>query len=186
MDVIYYVATSLDGYIATPDGGVEWLMPFEKSGEDYGYAEFYASVDALLMGSATYEKALSFGDWPYGGKPCRVFSNRALTVPSPDVLMTDAAPKEVLNALSRSGCQRAWLVGGGALAASFRQQGLISEYIVSVIPVILGGGIPLFAPGGRPDNLNLLESKTYSTGVVQLRYSPVSLSVPQRDSGDGR
>lgn len=186
MDVIYYVAASLDGYIATPDGGVEWLKPFENSGEDYGYAEFYTSVDALLMGSATFEKTLSFGDWPYGGKPCRVFSTRALTVPSPDVVMTSVSPKEALNTLSRTGCRRVWLVGGGALAALFRQQGLISEYIVSVIPVILGGGITLFATGGRPDSLNLLESKTYSTGVVQLRYAPVSLSFPQRDPGDGR
>jgi len=171
MEVIYYVAASLDGYIATPDGGVDWLAPFENSGEDYGYAEFYASVDALLMGRATYEKTLSFGAWPYEGKPCRVFSRQTLAVPSPDVLISAAAPENVLHSLVQSGCRRAWLVGGGSLAAAFRQEGLLSEYIVSVIPVILGGGIPLFSPRGHSERLNLLESKSYTDGVVQLRYT---------------
>ena len=68
-EVVYYVAASLDGYIATPDGGVEWLAPFEGTGEDYGYAKFYTSVDAVLLGRKTFEKSLSFGEWPYPGNP---------------------------------------------------------------------------------------------------------------------
>lgn len=186
MEIIYYVASSLDGYIATPDGSVAWLAPLENASEDYGYAQFYASVDALLMGSSTYEKTLSFGAWPYEGKPCRVFSQRELAVPSPDVAITVAAPEDVLHSLSCSGYQRAWLVGGGKMASSFRQEGLISEYIVSIIPVILGGGIPLFAPQRLPDRLNLLESKTYPEGLVQLRYAPVSSTVTRGDEGEVR
>ncbi len=65
-EVVYYVAMSLDGCIATADGGVEWLAPFESGGEDRGYVDFYSSIDSLLMGSRTYEQILSFGDWPYG------------------------------------------------------------------------------------------------------------------------
>ena len=68
-EIVYYVATSIDGYIASPDGSVEWLSPYEGKGEDYGYTEFYDSVDGVLLGSRTYEKALSFGAWPYSDKP---------------------------------------------------------------------------------------------------------------------
>lgn len=181
MDVIYYVAVSLDGYIATPDGSVAWLAPFENASEDYGYTRFYDSVDAVLMGSATYEKTLSFGAWPYEGKPSSVFSAREHSVACPDVVITSKEPADILSTLACSGCRRAWLVGGGMLASSFRQQGLISEYIISIIPVILGGGIPLFAPRGFYDRLNLQESKTYPEGLVQLRYVPVSSSVTRRD-----
>lgn len=177
MEIIYYVASSLDGYIATPDGSVAWLAPFENASEDYGYTRFYDSVDAVLMGSTTYEKTLSFGAWPYEGKPGRVFSAREHPVACPDVVITAADPADVLYSLACSGCRRAWLVGGGVLASSFRQRGLISEYIISIIPVILGGGIPLFAPRGFSNSLNLLESKTYPDGVVQLKYVPVTSSV---------
>lgn len=170
MDVIYYVAASLDGYIATPDGGVAWLAPFENAGEDYGYAEFYASVDALLMGSATYEKTLSFGAWPYEGKPCRVFSRQGHAVLTQDVEITDTTPEDMLHSLLRNGCRRAWLVGGGVLAASFLQRRLISEYIVSIVPVILGGGIPMISPNRIRESLTLLETKVCTGGIVQVRY----------------
>ena len=88
--VLYYVAASLDGYIATHDGGVEWLSPFEGTGEDYGFAQFYASVDALLLGSRTYEQSLTFRVWPYPGKLCWVFSQRPLPVSRPEVILTPA------------------------------------------------------------------------------------------------
>src|ERR1044071_7730004 len=70
VEIVYYAAASLDGFIATSDGGIDWLPPIEAEGEDYGYRDFYASVDALLMGSATYEHILRHAAWPYAGKPC--------------------------------------------------------------------------------------------------------------------
>ena len=183
-EILYYVAASLDGFIAAPDGGIAWLAPFECSGEDYGYAAFYASTDALILGSRTYEQALTFDPWPYPGKPCWVFSRRLLSRARPEVTVTAQAPREVAAELDARGIRRAWLVGGGRLAAAFRAEGLISEIIVSIIPVILGAGIPLFAapaadlagsPGpsqvsttGEP--LRLVEHKVYPNGVVQLRY----------------
>lgn len=168
--VIYYVAASLDGYIAIPDGGLEWLAPFEGKGEDYGYDEFYASIDAVLLGSRAYEKSLTFGGWPFPGKPCWTFSRRGLEAAEPDVIITPKPPVEVMAELEERGVERAWLVGGGALAGSFREHRLINEYIVSVIPVILGEGIPLFTPCGEREYLQLTGSRSYPNGVVQLRY----------------
>jgi len=169
-DIIYYVAASLDGYIATADGGVEWLAPFEQSAEDYGYAEFLASVDALLLGSKTYEQVLGFGPWPYEGKPAWVFTHRDLERAN-DVTFTSASPTKVAEELDALGHDRVWLVGGAALAAAFRAENLITEYIVSVMPVILGEGIALFGASGGSDSLVLLESAQYESGVVQLRYA---------------
>ena len=126
LEVVYYVAVSLDGFIATPDGGVDWLAPFEGGDEDYGYAAFYASVDAVLLGRRTCRQALSFGAWPYADKPCWVFSRRGrreLSAVPTGVTTTAASPREVVAGLERRGVGRAWLVGGGELAGSFRDQG---------------------------------------------------------------
>ena len=86
--IVFYVAMSLDGYIATPHGGIKWLAFFEKAGEDYGYATFYSSIDAVVLGSKTYERTLTFGGWPYPGKPCWVCSHRRLGATAPDVTVT--------------------------------------------------------------------------------------------------
>jgi len=170
IEVVYYFAASLDGYIATPDGGVAWLAPFENSGEDYGYSEFYASVDSVLLGRRTYEQSLTFGAWPYPGKPCWIFTRRDLEVPGPDLILTDASPDQVVAELGLRGLVRAWLVGGSELAASFRRAGAISEYIVSLVPVILGAGIPMLASPGPSERLRFVESREYPSGLVQLRY----------------
>jgi len=170
MEVVYYVASSLDGYIATAGGGIEWLRPFEQGGEDYGYADFYASIDCVLLGRHTYEQSQSLGEWPYPKKPCWVFSRTRNGPSEPGVRFTANAPRVALAEAEGEGCKRAWLVGGGKLAAAFRADGLISEHIVSVIPVLLGGGIPLFDGPGQLEWLNLAESRIYPSGIVQLRY----------------
>jgi len=170
LEVIYYVAASLDGYIATPDGGVEWLSSFEAAGGDYGYSKFYPSVDAVLLGSRTYEQSLTFGEWPYPGKPCWVFSRRQLTVARPEVTLTAQSPSAVTSELEARHLRRVWLVGGAKLAASFRAEALITEYIVSIIPVILGTGIPLFGAPGPKEDVKLVESTSYQNGLMQLRY----------------
>ncbi len=169
-EVVYYVAASLDGYIATSDGGIEWLSPFEGKGEDYGYAAFYASIDAVLLGRRTYAQCLTFGEWPYPGKPCWVFSHGRIKINEPGVTLTNQDPHQMVSELHARKLQRAWLVGGGELAGSFRREGFISEYIVSVVPVILGAGIPLFASGRPQEVLRLVETNAYRSGIVQLRY----------------
>jgi dihydrofolate reductase len=159
VEIIYYVAASLDGLIATSDGGIEWLRPYEGSGEDYGYAEFYASVEAVLLGRATYEKCLEFPEWPYPGKPYWVFSHA-----------NGNTPATVVAEMKARGLRRAWLVGGGKLAGAFRAEGLITEHIVSIVPVVLGAGIPLFEGTGPTQPLRLVSSRAYASGIVQLRY----------------
>ena len=168
MDVVYYVACSLDGFIATKDGGVDWLNPYNSS--ESGYADFYASIDALVMGSHTYEFALDQGDWPSADKPTWVFTHRDLPVADPSVTLTDDDPKDVVDTLRTEGHERVWLMGGGELASSFRTQGLVSHYMIWIIPVILGAGIPLFSVGAGMDSLRLVESKSLSNGVVLLSY----------------
>ena len=175
-DIAYYVAMSLDGYIATPDGGVGWLSEFEGGDVDYGYADFLASLDTVLMGRRTYEQVLTFGVWPYQGKACWVFSHQELAPASPEVIVTAATPLEVATEMAARRLRRAWLVGGAALAASFRSAGLISEYYVAVIPIILGAGIPLFAAPGPRHRLALAEATPYPNGIVMLHYRPTDVA----------
>lgn len=175
MEVIYYVACSLDGFIATTDGGVDWLTPFQGDGEDYGFSEFNRSVDGLLMGSRTYEFALEQPAWPAPDQPSWVFTRRSLPLAHPSVTMTSDDPVSVTRALTARGLKRVWLMGGGALAGSFERQKLISDYRISMMPVLLGEGIPLFSgtPAGR-HRLRLIASHSYPTGVVELTYKPAS------------
>ena len=162
MEIIYYVAASLDGFIATPDGGIDWLKPFEGTSEDYGYGDFYASVEAVLLGRTTYEQCLQFPEWPYAGKPYWMFSSA-----------NGNTPASVTAEMKARGLRRAWLVGGGKLAAAFRAERLITEHIVSIVPVLLGAGIPLFDGRGPRDELRLLGSRSYPSGIVQVRYETV-------------
>jgi len=170
-EIVYYVAASLDAYIATDDGGVDWLTPFQSTREDHGAGDLYSSVDALLMGSHTYEFALQLGHWPAPDKPSWVFTHRDLRVLHPSITLTSQTPAEVVELLRTRGVRRAWLMGGGKLATSFRSAGLISHFIISVFPVILGAGIPLFAPTVSPeDRLRFIEAKPFPDGIVQLSY----------------
>jgi dihydrofolate reductase len=168
--IVYYVASSVDGFIGPLDGSLKWLTPFEGGAEDYGYAKFYASVDSVLLGRRTYEQSLGFGKWPYEGKRCWVFSRQKLGAPPPDVTVTMDSPRDVVRQMESAGLRRAWLVGGGELAGAFRAEGLIAEYIISVIPVMLGKGIALFGGNGAHEALTLVESQRFATGIVQLRY----------------
>ncbi len=170
-EIIYYVASSLDGYIATPDGSVDWLTRFHTSGEDHGAAELHSSVDALLLGSRTYEFALKLGRWPSPDKSSWVFTHRNLPVLHPSITLTSETPNAVVELLGSQGIRRAWLMGGGKLAASFHSAGFISRYVISIFPVLLGSGIPLLAPNLSKTNLlRLVEAKPFASGIVRLTY----------------
>jgi dihydrofolate reductase len=169
--VVYSAATSLDGYIASEDGGVDWLHASMVKGESYGLTEFFNSIDGVLLGSRTYEKSLAMGGFTSSSKPCWVFSKRPLKVKK-GVTLTSADPREIVEALPTHGVTRAWLMGGGALAASFLEQGLLDEVSVGLMPVVLGRGIPLFGPLRAFSALRLVESKTYKGGALGLRYEP--------------
>jgi len=183
-EIVYYVASSLDGLIAPEDGSPAWLAPFESSGIDYGYADFYDSVDAVIVGARTYEQALTFAEWPYPGKPTWVMSSRDLPAAALDVTVTGASPLVVWTQLERLGVRRAWLVGGGALAGAFQTVGLITEYQISFMPVLLGSGVSLLGERGVPAVLDLISSRTYPDGVVQGTYRCMAtLSTPEEVDG---
>ena len=170
MDIVYYVATSVDGYIADADGGVEWLNQFHGKGEDYGYSRFYSSVDGIIMGSHTYEFSLKYAPSTEPDKPTWVFTSREFPGSHSSVTLTSDEPKNVVKSIEESGLKSVWLMGGGKIAASFRQESLINRYIIAVIPIILGDGIPLFEVAPRQNLLTLKESKSYPTGIVMLTY----------------
>ena len=168
--LIYYVAASLDGYIARPDGRVDWVETLEQAGDDHGYRRFYESIDGLLMGRATYEALLAQGgDWPYPGKPCTVLTRLDLPQTAPEVRLRRSIPAEAINELAGAGCRRIWLVGGGSLAGTCYAAGLLDELVVSVMPHLLGAGIPLFA-AGMEHGLKLDEQHSFANGVVRLHY----------------
>lgn len=161
-----FIATSLDGYIARSDGGIDWLDRVQLAGEDYGFAAFYASVDALIMGRATYDKALTFGDWPYRGKRTIVLTRRPATSRFGEELVA-GTPAEIVDRLA--GANRIY-VDGGDVIRQFLAADLIDDLTISVVPVVLGGGIRLFAGGEGEHALSLEGSQSWSSGLVQLRY----------------
>lgn len=179
--VQYYCAASLDGFIANADDTLDWLTGYEGSFSGANvepmagsYERFYASVGALIMGSATYEFVLALTEWPYAGKPTWVLSSRTLAVPDDeraDVRIVSATVSEVHAELVASAGERnLWVVGGGNVASQFADVGLLDEVIVTVVPVVLGAGKPLFdrpLPGGP---IQLTGTRSFDTGMVELRY----------------
>ncbi|MGD8640280.1 MAG: dihydrofolate reductase family protein [Gammaproteobacteria bacterium] len=168
---ILYIATSIDGYIAKPDGSVDWLSVAQQEDEDYGYNAFYDSIDALVMGSHTYQQLVDADKWPYENKPSYVMSDQALPRLSDEVRVVSGSAYVMQDLLVEEQFERVWLVGGGKLASAFQHARLIDEYIISVIPVILGNGIPLFDSVDDDQPVDLTETKRFGTGVVQLHYS---------------
>jgi dihydrofolate reductase/RimJ/RimL family protein N-acetyltransferase len=163
-----YIATSLDGYVARRDGSIDWLARVERAGEDYGYARFFASIDTVIVGRATYETALGFG-WPYAGKHCVVLTHGRFTPRHGEEFFAGDV-SELVARLAGSGRQHAY-VDGPAVIRQFLDAGLVRELTLSVVPVVLGSGVPLFGEGSREHALAVLESRRFESGLVQLRYA---------------
>jgi dihydrofolate reductase len=168
--LIYYVASSIDGYIADKNGNVDWLDLVDLEKDDHGFNAFYDDVDALIMGRTSYQQILDFGEWPYPGKPCWVMSSQDIRSDYDNVSITSQTPADLLDSIRQQLPGNTWLVGGGKLAQAFHDAGLIDEYFISLIPYILGEGIPLLAEAASPGELRLIESIAHDSGVVQLRY----------------
>lgn len=167
--VTLYVATSADGYLADEDGGVEWLSRFEEGDDQTGYDEFLAGVDCLVMGSRTYEQVRGFGDWPYGDRPTYVFTARDLPRAAEPVEFVDGEVSTLAARLRREGAH-VWLVGGADLARAFLRADEVDELRLTLVPVLLGGGLPLFADTPRRW-LRLVAATTRASGLVELRYA---------------
>jgi dihydrofolate reductase len=169
--IVLFIAMSLDGYIARPDGSVDWLAPFEGAGEDYGYGCLISRVGGLLMGRRTYEQVLGFDPWPYGTRPVFVLSSRTLPTPGEsDVSFVAGSPSDLVTAARRATDRPLWLVGGARLAQSMLAAGLVDELEIALVPVLLGDGISLFGSPAPPGDLALAEARTYRSGLVMLRY----------------
>lgn len=168
--VILYTAVSLDGYIARADGSVEWLSEYDSDGEDFDYVDFYRSIDCLVMGANTYRQVRSFGEWPYAGKKTFVFSSQESPAGSIDVEFVSGRVRPVLKRIETLRFKKIWLVGGRKLVWSFCEEALIDEFILTIIPILLGEGIPLFSPGCDEVNLQLIQTRKYPGGLVQLHY----------------
>lgn len=161
-----FIATSLDGYIAGPNGEIDWLF----TDQDYGYSAFADSIDTVFMGRRSYETSLAFGEWPHPGKETIVFSRRGIAVASPTTVVTDCPPGDVVAGLRDEPGKDFWLLGGGELIKGFLDAGLIDEAVIAVHPIILGDGIPLIPKDTRVAKLILKDQQPYETGLVILSY----------------
>lgn len=186
MPVQYYCAASLDGYIAGPDDSIDWLTGYRGSfegdgaeagpmGEGGGYERFYEGVGALVSGSTTYEWILEHAsDWPYAGKPYWVLSSRELASPESEDAHVRVRTGEVRDLaeemLSSAGDGNLWIVGGGPVASQFADAGLLDEVLLTVVPVVLGEGKPLFERSLPAGPMRLAAATPYRNGMVGLSY----------------
>jgi len=169
--IIYYVAVSADGFIARPDGAVDWLERKRPKG-NYGMGQFYQSVDTCLFGSKTYQLAVKHGmkdGCP--GKKTYVFSRRLKPPRGAKVEMVTEGVKRFASRLRKQKGKHIWLMGGAELAASFFDAGELDELVIHVVPVLIGEGIPLLAARHRNVPLRLLRSKQFPDGVILQHYA---------------
>ena len=162
-----YIAASLDGYIAGPNGEIDWLEV--DGGLDYGYAEFYESIDTTLMGNSTYRVTLSVPEFPYPDKTNYVFTRGAPPPDTEHVRFVSGDIAGFARSLKEQAGKAIWLVGGGQVNTVMLNAGLIDEVVLTSFPLVLGGGIPLFAPRASRARFETIGCETYETGLVQWR-----------------
>jgi len=166
--IILYIAVSLDGFIADEHGGVSWLDEADVEG-DNGFSKFMATVDTVMIGRVTYEQVLSFGgDWPYRGKTVYVFSHHGHAPDANVEFVSGDIGKIVEDIRSRPG-SNIYLVGGAELISGFMKEQLIDEYLVFVMPVVLGKGIPMFR-GPSPRTWLTLEESRRSNNMALIHF----------------
>lgn len=171
-----YIATSLDGFIARKNGNIEWLNEANKvvpEGEDCGFVSFMTSVDLIVMGRKTFETVLSFDcEWPYGETPVIVLSRSEVDIPerlSNGVSYSNESPSELTKRLEEEGAKRLY-IDGGTTIHSFLKENLIKDITITVIPTVLGDGIPLFGELENDIQLIHIETKIFDFGFVQSTY----------------
>ena len=168
-----FIGTSVDGFIARLNGSFDFLP--EGGGEPHGYNEFFASVDALVIGRKTFEVVLAFPEWPYGDKRVVVLSTRKLDlskVPAGRVEQMQGSPREIVSKLEGRGIRHMY-VDGGVTVQRFLREGAIQRLIITRVPVLIGEGIPLFGSLPRDIRLRHLATRHYPSGLVQSEYQVV-------------
>lgn len=173
--VIYYVASSLDGFIAAEDSNLDWLLAFGFEPFQSHYDQFLATIGSLVMGSATYDyiRSQDPDSWPYGTLPCQVLTSRQLEAP-PDTgvqFVSGNIRRICEDAAAAAGDRNVWVVGGGLVAAQFAEAGLLDELWVTYMPVALGAGrrlLPVTTPLGP---MRLAGTTSFNGGAAELRFS---------------
>ncbi len=177
--VTIHMAASLDGFIARKDGRVDWLETSDEfiGGDslDQSHVEaFLKTIDCYVMGSRTYETALSFEakglGWSYGNKPTFVLTSRNLPRTRDTVEFYSGDLSQFVNEQLRPAFGSIWFVGGGAVSGECLRRGLADEIRYSILPILIGDGVPFFERLGRDVILHLAEVKAYNSGIVELRY----------------
>jgi dihydrofolate reductase len=172
--VVVYIAVSLDGYIAQEDGNIDWLSMVEVPGEDYGYATFYETIDTVVMGRKTYEKVLSFGiPYPHSQKQNYIISKTLCGSTNQSIVFFNGDVKTLVTDLKQQDGKNIFIDGGAQLVQSLLKEKLIDNIIISTIPILLGCGIRLFNGELPFQNLQLLSTKTFDSGLVQVHYALV-------------
>lgn len=169
-----FIATSLDGFIARADGDLDWLLGATTSTDDHGYAAYMATIDTLVMGRASFEKVLTFGEWAYAGKRVVILSTTLGVRDIPQTLegaveLHPGPVPELIDYLRATGSTSLY-VDGGKVIQSFLKAGQIDEITITLIPVLIGTGIPLFGDAGGDIQLEHLRTKAFESGFVQSTY----------------
>lgn len=164
-----YIAQSLDGYIARPDGGIDWLRPFDDV--DYGYSAFTREIGTVVMGRASFELARSFGEWPYSTMRGLIITSRPLADAPPTVARVGADIPRLVTALRAAGDKDVWIMGGARTINAFLSADAVDRIDLFTLPILLGDGVRLFE-GARPEqSLKLLSSQSYDKGLARLSYA---------------
>ena len=161
-----FIATSADGYIARKDGDIDWLQIVHPLDPSHGYAEFFASVDTIILGRGTYDTVLGFAEWPYPGKRVIVMTRRNAELREGVELFAGSA-EEVVERLGEA--KRVYVDGGNVIAQFFAAE-LIDDVTISIAPIVLGDGIRLFTGGEGEHRLELVGHQAWPSGLIQLRY----------------
>ena len=180
--LVYYMAASLDGYIARRDGSIDWL-PAPRPRQDYGYAKFLERIDELIIGRKTYEQMLTVGPWSYGERKCHVLSRKWAGHRDAHADFTDTGAATLLRRLRKQPGRDIWLVGGGESAHAFFAAGVVDEIIVTLVPMLVGHGLPLFLPQAESSGWRLRASRVFPEGLVQLHYTARARPLPRSGAG---
>ena len=169
MTVSVFVGTSVDGFIARPNGDLDFLPP--GGGEPHGYNEFIATVDAIVIGRKTFETALAMEDWPYGDKRVVVLSSRPIDLSGAGgvVEQMTGPPADIVSQLGASGAHHLY-VDGGITIQGFLRAGLIQRFVITRVPVLIGSGVPLFGTLPHDIRLRHIATRHYPSGLVQSEY----------------
>lgn len=167
---VLFIAMSLDGYIADQQGGIDFLKLVEKDGEDYGYGKFFSTIDVVVLGRKTWDTLLSLNiPQPYEGKKVYIISRSRQGFDGNAGYYGEDLPALIRKLKTEKGLD-IFIDGGSQVVHSLLKEHLIDRMIISIIPILLGNGTPLFRTGSPLQNLRLIQSKNFPTGLVQLEY----------------